>query len=319
MSDDMRWFGRYLVTGGAGFLGSHLVDRLLDGGAETVWVLDNLSTGRTQNLRHAQERHGRRLRFIYGDVREPWPEDTPVDGLFHLASVASPDDYLPRPIETLEVCSVGIANAVEWAKRSGCRMLYTSTSEIYGDPQVHPQPEDYWGFCNPYGPRAGFDEGKRYAEAYMWAAQRDGLDGRMVRLFNAYGGRMKYDDGRVVARFVGQALRGLPVTVFGDGQQTRSFCYIGDMVSGLLDVFASDETRPVNLGTHEETSILDLAKLVINTTGSASTIAFWHPREEEPTRRRPVTDRAHALGWKPHTDLASGILKTADWVATQGD
>jgi dTDP-glucose 4,6-dehydratase len=302
---------RVVVTGGAGFLGSHLCDALLDRGDEVV-CLDNLVTGSTTNVEHLFGRPG--FTFVEHDVsRYVWVPGA-VDVVMHLASPASPRDYLEMPIQTLKVGSLGTHNTLGLAKAKGARFFLASTSEVYGDPQVHPQPETYWGHVNPVGPRGVYDEAKRFAEAMTLAYHRHhGLEVRIVRIFNTYGPRMRARDGRVVSNFLVQALRGEPLTVYGDGSQTRSFCYVDDEVRGFLALLDSDLTGPVNIGNPGEFTMLELADLVREVTGSSSEVVFEPLPEDDPTQRRPdITLARTQLGWEPRIDLRDGLVRTAE-------
>ncbi|HCE00167.1 MAG TPA: NAD-dependent dehydratase [Armatimonadetes bacterium] len=300
---------RAVITGGAGFLGSHLVDRCLDEGWEVV-VIDNLITGNMDNLAH---RLGDpRFRFIKQDVSEFLYVDGPVDFVFHFASPASPIDFKRYPIQVLKVGALGTHKALGLAKAKGARFMLASTSEVYGDPAVTPQPETYWGNVNPIGPRGVYDEAKRYAEAMTMAYHHvHGLDTRIVRFFNTYGPRMRLDDGRVVPNFVAQALRGEPLTVYGDGSQTRSFGYVDDTIDGVWRLAHSDFHEPVNIGNDRESTILEFAEAVLRATGSASPIVHLPPAPDDPQRRRPDLTRARTiLGWEPRTPLEEGLAKT---------
>ncbi|MEM9565560.1 MAG: UDP-glucuronic acid decarboxylase family protein [Actinomycetota bacterium] len=305
---------RIVVTGGAGFLGSHLCDRLLGRGDEVV-CLDNLVTGSIDNVAHLDDHPG--FRFELHDVSEPFDVDGPVDAVMHLASPASPADFARIPIEILNVGSRGTEHGLQLASSKGARFFLASTSEVYGDPLVHPQPEHYWGNVNPIGPRGVYDEAKRYAEAMTMAYHRlHGTDVRIVRIFNTYGPRMRPEDGRVVSNFITQALRGEPLTVYGDGSQTRSFCYADDQVDGHLALLDGDVTGPVNIGNDREFTMLELAEVVIDVTGSSSEITFEPLPADDPTRRRPDLSQANqALGWKPQVDLRDGVARTADYFA----
>ena len=301
-----------LVTGGAGFLGSHLCDRLSARGHRILCV-DNLITGKRENVAELAERAGEDgFRFIEHDVSKPIWIDEPVDRVLHFASPASPIDYLELPIQTLKVGSLGTHNTLGLAKEKGARYLLASTSEVYGDPLVHPQPEDYWGNVNPIGPRGVYDEAKRFAEAMAMAYHRvHGLNVRIVRIFNTYGPRMRPRDGRVVPAFVQQALEGAPLTVFGDGSQTRSFCYVSDLIEGIVRLLESDVTEPVNLGNPSEMTILEFAETVIRETGSPSEITFEPLPEDDPKVRQPDIRRARELlGWEPEVSLADGLRDT---------
>ena len=281
---------RIVVSGAAGFIGSHLVDRLL-AEEHSVIGLDNLITGSTRNLAHLES--DSRFRFIRHDVTEPFEHDAPVDAVLHLASLASPKDYLAHPIETLEVGSTGTRNMLELARQHGARFLLTSTSECYGDPLVHPQAETYWGNVNPVGLRSCYDESKRYAEALTMAYHRvHGVRTNIARIFNTYGPRMQLDDGRVVPAFIDQALHGVPLTVYGDGKQTRSFCYVSDLVEGLHRLMFSEERFPVNLGNPAEMTILEFAEAVQKVAGSNLPIRHESLPEDDPKRRRPDISKA---------------------------
>jgi dTDP-glucose 4,6-dehydratase len=303
---------RAVVTGGAGFIGSHLVDRLLREGWQVV-VIDNLITGSLENLR--QHEGNSALEFMPHDVRQPFRIEGRVDYVFHLAATASPVDFIKRPLETLTVGSYGTENALELALAKGAKFLFTSTSEVYGDPLVHPQSEDYWGNVNPIGVRGVYDESKRYAESLVMAYHRyKGADTRIVRVFNTYGERMRLDDGRVVPNFIRQALSGEPITVYGDGSQTRSFCYVADLIEGLWRLAQTDYHLPVNLGNPDERTILEFAQLIKQLAGSDSPIVF---REfltpDDPHRRRPDITRAKTLlGWEPRVSLEEGLRRTID-------
>ncbi|MDQ1443949.1 MAG: dTDP-glucose 4,6-dehydratase [Acidimicrobiaceae bacterium] len=303
---------RVVVTGGAGFLGSHLCERLLDRGDEVVAV-DNLVTGSPDNVAHLFGRPG--FSLVRHNVSNYVHVSGAVDAVLHFASPASPKDYLELPIPTLKVGSVGTMNCLGLAKDKGARFLLASTSEVYGDPQVHPQTENYWGHVNPIGPRGVYDEAKRFAEAMTMAYHRfHGVDVRIVRIFNTYGERMRPDDGRVVSNFLVQALRGAPITVYGDGSQTRSFCYVADEVTGILALLDSDCVGPVNIGNPAEFTVAELARLVIDVTGSASQVVFRPLPEDDPTQRRPdITLAQERLGWTPQVPLAEGLRRTADW------
>ncbi|MEC3998446.1 UDP-glucuronic acid decarboxylase family protein [Actinacidiphila sp. DG2A-62] len=310
---------RALVTGGAGFLGSHLCERLLDSDVE-VDCADNLLSGSRDNVAHLEERPG--FRFVECDVADPGAVGKlpgPYDVILHFACPASPADYLAHPLQTLDVGSTGTRNALGLAARDGARLLLASTSEVYGDPLVHPQREDYWGNVNPVGPRSVYDESKRFAEALVTAHVRThGTDAGIVRLFNTYGPRMRAHDGRVVPSFICQALAGDPVTVAGDGSQTRSLCYVDDTVEGVLTVAATRSVRPVNIGGTDEVSVLDLARQIIELTGSRSRICHVERPEDDPERRRPDTTLAHELlGWEPRVPWAEGIKRTIDHFASR--
>lgn len=300
---------RCVVTGAAGFLGSHLADRLIAAG-HTVFGIDNLITGRRANLAHLEEES--RFRLIEHDISEPINIDGDVDGIFHLASPASPVDYLRFPIQTLKAGALGTHNALGLARARGARLLLASTSEVYGDPLVHPQPESYWGNVNPIGPRSVYDEAKRFAEAMTMAYHRThGVDTRIVRIFNTYGPRMRPDDGRVVSNFIVQALRNEPLTIYGDGSQSRSFCYVSDLVEGIRRVFDAEVHDPVNLGNPGEFTIRELADLVLEATGSSSRLVHRPLPTDDPRVRRPDIARAStALGWEPQVPLAVGLRRT---------
>lgn len=307
---------RILVTGGAGFIGSHLCDRLLAEGHEVI-AMDNLITGSISNIEHLAGRDD--FLFIKHDVTNYIYIDGPLDAILHLASLPSPVDYLQEPIKTLKVGALGTHKTLGLARAKSARYLLASTSEVYGDPQVHPQPESYWGHVNPVGPRGVYDESKRFAEAMVMAYHRyHGIDTRIARIFNCYGPRMRLDDGRVVPNFIGQALRGEPLTVYGDGSQTRAFCYIDDMVEGLYRLLMSDEVGPVNLGNPQEMTILQFAHKVLDITGSTSKITFVYPKDErikdDPKVRRPDISKARrVLGWEPGVPLEEGLRRTVDW------
>jgi dTDP-glucose 4,6-dehydratase len=300
---------RVVVTGGAGFLGSHLADALLARGDEVV-AIDNLATGSVANIEHLFGVRG--FTFVEHDVSQYVWVPGPVDVVMHFASPASPVDYLELPIQTLKVGSLGTHNTLGLAKAKGARYLLASTSEVYGDPLVHPQSETYWGNVNPIGPRGVYDEAKRFAEAMTMAYHRThGLDVRIVRIFNTYGPRMRADDGRVVSNFVVQALRGEPLTVYGDGTQTRSFCYVADEIRGFLALLDSDEVGPVNIGNPGEFTVLELAELVLEVTGSTSEIVFEPLPVDDPRQRRPdITLARERLGWEPTVPLREGLERT---------
>jgi dTDP-glucose 4,6-dehydratase len=300
---------RLVVSGAAGFIGSHLCDRLL-GEGHIVTGLDNLLTGSLANL--TQLEGNPQFRLILHDVTQPVEMDGALDGVLHLASAASPRDYLEHPIETLEAGSLGTRQMLELARRHHARFLLASTSECYGDPLEHPQAETYWGNVNPIGPRSCYDESKRFAEALTMAYHRTcGLRTNIARIFNTYGPRMKLNDGRVVPAFLDQALRGAPLTVFGDGSQTRSFCYITDMVEGLCRLMLSEERYPVNLGNPREMTILEFAQSIRKLTGARSPIQFLPLPEDDPRRRQPDIAKARQLlGWEPKVPLEAGLGET---------
>lgn len=303
---------RVLVSGGAGFIGSHLCDRLLADGHEVV-ALDNLSTGRAENLAHLRDCPS--FRLLIHDVCEPLPNGAAFDAVFSLASPASPKDYLDRPIETLLAGSAGTRNMLEVARRDSAVFVQASTSESYGDPLVHPQPETYWGNVNPVGPRSVYDESKRFAEALTMAYHRTyGVETRLARLFNAYGPRMKPDDGRVIPGFLIQALRGEPLTVFGDGLQTRSFCYVSDTVDGLVRLAGRPEPSPVNIGSQREVTVLELARIVQALAATNCGICQLPLPQDDPRRRQPDISKARrVLGWNPQVSLEDGLRMAMDW------
>ena len=303
---------RVVVTGGAGFLGSHLCTRLLDRGDEVVCI-DNLITGDVANVEHLFG-HPSGFTFDRHDVSSFIWVPGPVDAVMHFASPASPKDYLEMPIQTLKVGSLGTHNTLGLAKDKGARFFLASTSEVYGDPTVHPQPEGYWGNVNPIGPRGVYDEAKRFAEAITMAYHRHhGLDVRIVRIFNTFGPRMRPADGRVVSNFLVQALRGEPLTIYGDGTQTRSFCYVDDEVEGFLRLLDGPHTGPINIGNPGEFTMLELAHLVLEVTGSSSAIVHEPLPVDDPTQRKPdITLARELLGWEPTVDLREGLTRTAE-------
>lgn len=303
---------RTLITGGAGFLGSHLVDRFLAEGHEVI-AMDNLLTGSLINIDHIRSD---RFRFIKQDVTEFIYITGPIDYVLHFASPASPIDYLRMPIQTLKVGALGTHKTLGLAREKGARFLLASTSEVYGDPQVHPQPESYWGHVNPIGPRGVYDEAKRYAEAMTMAYQRyHKMETRIVRIFNTYGPRMRLRDGRVVPTFVDQALRGEPLTVYGDGGQTRSFTYVDDLVEGIWRLLMSDEKEPVNIGSQDEMTIMEFAELIRELTGSQVPIIHRDLPVDDPKTRRPDTTKARERlgGWKPKMTLREGLRRTIEY------
>jgi len=304
-----------LVTGGAGFLGSHLCDRLIERG-DDVLCLDNFFSGRKANIAHLLSNP--RFELIRHDIVHPIYLE--CDRIYNLACPASPVAYQYNPIKTIKTSTVGMVNMLGLAKRCRVRILHTSTSEVYGDPAVHPQREDYWGHVNPLGPRSCYDEGKRVAES-LCANYRDahGLEVRIVRIFNTYGPRMDPTDGRVVSNFITQALRGEPLTIYGDGSQTRSFCYVDDLIEGLMLMMDQDaESGPVNLGNPVENTMLELAEAVRSAVGSQSPIVFHDLPQDDPQRRCPDISRARArLGWEPKIDLSTGLSQTAEYYRSQ--
>ena len=302
---------RALVTGAAGFIGSHLSQYLLAKGFAVVGM-DNLVTGSLANVAHLA---GREFSLVRHDVSKHISLEGPLDYVFHFASPASPIDYLKLPIQTLKVGALGTHNCLGLAMAKKARFLLASTSEVYGDPLVHPQREDYWGNVNPIGPRGVYDEAKRFAEAITMAYQRaHGVETRIVRIFNTYGPRMRIEDGRAIPAFVGQALRGLEVTVFGDGSQTRSLCYVSDLVDGIFRLMLSDEREPVNVGNPAELSMRELAETIVRLTGSGSRIVERPLPVDDPKRRRPDITRARTLlGWEPSVSLEEGLPRTIDY------
>jgi len=303
---------RIVVTGGAGFLGSHLCDRLLAEGHEVVCI-DNLLTGSAANIAHLQDNP--RFRYMPHNVTEFISVDGPVDFIFHFASPASPVDFERLPIQILKVGALGTHNALGLAKAKGAGFMLASTSEVYGDPLVNPQPETYWGNVNPIGPRGVYDEAKRFAEALTMAYHRvHGIDTRIVRFFNTYGPRMRLDDGRVVPNFIGQALRGEPLTVHGDGSQTRSFCYVSDTIEGVYRLMLASEHGPVNIGNPMEITILEFARRILQITGSSSPIVFHPLPPDDPKQRRPDISKAkRLLGWEPQVSLEEGLRRTIEY------
>lgn len=307
---------RTVITGGAGFVGSHLCERFLAEGHEVVCV-DNLLTGTLKNIEHL--RSNDRFRFIEHNISEPLELDGTVNNVLHFASPASPADYLAHPIPTLKVGALGTHNALGLAKANNARFLLASTSEIYGDPEVHPQREDYWGHVNPIGPRGCYDEAKRFAEAITMAYHRyHGVETRIVRIFNTYGPRMRLNDGRVLPNFMSQALRGEPITIYGKGDQTRSFCYVTDLVDGIYKLLLSDHALPVNIGNPAEITVLQLAEEIIALVeGTKSRIVHEELPEDDPKRRRPdITKAQTILKWNPTVDRAEGLKRTLDYFRT---
>jgi dTDP-glucose 4,6-dehydratase len=304
---------RILLTGGAGFIGSHLSEKLLDGGHQVV-CMDNLITGSVENIAHLSG--NKDFEFIKHDVSKYIYVKGKIDYVLHFASPASPIDYLNHPIKTLKVGSLGTHNSLGVAKECGAKFLLASTSEVYGDPLVNPQPETYWGNVNPVGPRGVYDEAKRFGEALTLAYHRaHGVDTKIVRIFNTYGERMRHYDGRVVPTFIDQALKDEPLSVFGDGSQTRSFCYVSDLVDGIVKLMASDLNEPVNLGNPAEMSVLDFAEQIKKITGCKSEIIFKDLPVNDPKVRRPDISKAKKeLGWEPKVGLEEGLSRTIGWV-----
>jgi dTDP-glucose 4,6-dehydratase len=300
--------GRIVITGGAGFIGSHLADRVRAEGHDVV-VVDNLITGSLDNIAHLMGPH---LTFLRHDVSRPFEVEGGVDGIFHFASPASPEDYLRHPIPTLKVGSLGTHNVLGLAKVKGAPVVVASTSEVYGDPKVHPQTEDYWGNVNPVGPRSCYDEAKRFSEALTMAYHKmHGVRTRIVRIFNTYGPRMRLADGRVLPNFLCQALRGEPLTIYGDGSQTRSFCYVDDLVDGVWRLLAVEEAYPVNIGNPQEMTIRQFAERILAATGSRSPLVARPLPEDDPKVRRPDITRAQKLlGWSPKVALEDGLAAT---------
>jgi dTDP-glucose 4,6-dehydratase len=307
---------RIVVTGGAGFLGSHLCTLLSDRGDEVI-AIDNLVTGDPTNVDHLIGRAG--FSFVKYDVTKFVHVDGPVDAVMHFASPASPKDYLEMPIQTLKVGSLGTHHCLGLAKAKGAKFFLASTSEVYGDPKVHPQPESYWGHVNPVGPRGVYDEAKRFAEAMTMAYHRHhGLDVRIVRIFNTYGPRMRPQDGRVVSNFLVQALSGQPLTIYGDGYQTRSFTYVSDEVRGIVDLLDSDYVGPMNIGNDGEFTLNELAKLVLEVTGSSSEVVYEELPVDDPTQRKPDLSLAREmLGFEPKVALREGLERTAEYFAAK--
>jgi dTDP-glucose 4,6-dehydratase len=308
---------RVVVTGGAGFLGSHLCDALRARGDDVVAV-DNFLTGSPANIAHLADDVG--FALVEADVSVELPVGGAVDAVLHFASAASPPEYLAHPIETLDVGSLGTRHALDLARAHGARFLLASTSEIYGDPLVHPQPESYWGNVNSVGPRSVYDEAKRFAEALTMAYHREfEIDTKIVRIFNTYGPRLSVADGRVVSNFLDQAMRGVPLTVFGDGRQTRSFCFVDDEVRGILALLDSAHVGPMNIGNPGEFTMLELAELVLELTGARSPLVFEPLPTDDPKQRRPDIALAESvLGWRPEVDLRDGLTRTHDWYRRNG-
>jgi dTDP-glucose 4,6-dehydratase len=309
---------RVLITGAAGFLGSHLAERFLTEGHEVIG-LDNFITGSRANAEHLSTYDG--FRLVEHDISKPYYLDESIDGVLHFASPASPVDYLELPIQTLKVGSLGTHNVLGIAKAKGARFFLASTSEVYGDPLVHPQPETYWGNVNPVGLRGVYDEAKRFAEAITMAYHRyHGVDTRIVRIFNTYGPRMRPGDGRVVSNFIVQALRGDPLTIYGDGSQTRSFCYVEDEVDGICRLFHSDRVDPTNVGNPNEFTIRELADVVLEETASESTLETLPLPADDPKVRKPdITIARDELGWEPRIQLREGIRRTIPYFRAELD
>lgn len=307
---------RTLITGGGGFIGSHLCERFLREGHEVVAV-DNFITGQKSNIAHLQPQE--RFRLIEHDVSQPLTVDGPIDNILHFASPASPVDYLMYPIQTLKVGSLGTHNTLGLAKAKNARYLMASTSEVYGDPEQHPQREDYWGHVNPIGLRGCYDEAKRFSEAIVMAYHRaHGVNTHIVRIFNTYGERMRLDDGRVLPNFMGQALRGESVTVYGNGSQTRSFCYVSDLVEGIFKLLFTEFNEPVNLGNPSEVSILEFAREILELSGSKSNLVFKPLPQDDPKVRKPDITRARQLlGWEPKIDRHAGLKRTLEYFQKQ--
>jgi dTDP-glucose 4,6-dehydratase len=303
---------RVVVTGGAGFVGSHMCDVLVGRGDEVVCI-DNLLTGARRNIAHLESADA--FEFVETDVCEPFDVAGPVDAVMHLASPASPRDYLEHPIATLRVGSDGTFNSLDLARAKGARYLLASTSEVYGDPDVHPQPETYWGNVNPNGPRSVYDEAKRFAEAATASYRREfDTDTTIVRYFNTYGPRMRPEDGRVVSNFIVQAIQGVPITIYGDGSQTRSFGYVDDTVRGTIALLDSDHPGPVNIGNPGEFTMIELAELVLELTGSTSELTYEPLPADDPTQRRPdIAVAGRVLGWSPAVSLREGLVPTIEY------
>lgn len=303
---------RILIAGGAGFLGSHLCDKFIREGYHVI-AMDNLCTGNLDNIRHLFPLP--QFEFHHHDISNFVHVAGKLDYILHFASPASPIDYLKIPIQTLKVGSLGTHNLLGLAKEKNARILVASTSEVYGDPEVHPQPEEYWGHVNPIGPRGVYDEAKRFMESITMAYHRvHGIETRIVRIFNTYGPRMRLNDGRALPAFVGQALEGKPLTIFGDGSQTRSFCYVDDLTEGIYRLLLSDYALPINLGNPMEISLVDFAEKILQLTGSSSTIAFGPLPEDDPKRRNPdITKAKNILDWSPKVSLDEGLTLSLDY------
>ncbi len=302
---------RSIVTGGAGFVGSHFCDLLIEKGHKVICI-DNLVTGKIKNIEHIESNN---FTYLKHDITKPVYFGDKIDYIFHLASPASPVDYLEMPIQTLKVGALGTYNMLGLAKEHKARLLLASTSEVYGDPLVNPQPETYWGNVNPIGPRGVYDEAKRYAEAITMAYHtHHGIETRIARIFNTYGPRMRANDGRVVPNFINQALKGEDITVYGEGMQTRSFCYVSDLVEGLYRLMMSDYANPVNLGNPAEMTVLDFAEKIIDITGSRSRVVYKELPVDDPKVRRPDIARAkEILGWEPKMNLTDGLRETIEY------
>jgi dTDP-glucose 4,6-dehydratase len=301
-----------LITGGAGFIGSHLCERLLADGWKVI-CMDNLVTGTTDNIRHFTK--NKNFSYMKHDITNPISIGEDIDYVLHFASIASPKDYVEHPIQTLKVGTLGTHNALGLAKAKGARFMFASTSEVYGDPEVNPQPENYWGHVNPVGVRSCYDESKRCGEALTMAyRRRHGMDTRIVRIFNTYGPRMRANDGRAVPAFITQAISGRPLTVFGNGKQTRSFCYISDLIEGICRLMERDYHLPINIGNPNEKTMLELAETIIKITSSKSKIVFRRIPEDDPKQRCPdIAAAKRELGWKPAVNLREGLLKTVNY------
>ena len=300
-----------VITGGAGFIGSHLCDACLARG-NRVTAVDNLITGSLDNIRHLEGRED--FRFVHRDISDGFGVTGPVDVVLHFASPASPLGYLRYPIQTMKVGGIGTHNALGLARAKEAKFLFASTSEVYGDPAVTPQPETYWGNVNPVGPRGVYDEAKRFGEAITTAYRNvHGLDTQIVRIFNTYGPRMDIDDGRALPAFIKAAFRGEPLRIFGDGTQTRSFCYVSDTVRGILTLLDNGDGTPVNVGAPGEITILEFAKRILAISGSKSEIVFEDAMVDDPQRREPVIEKARAIGWEPEVSLADGLARTVAW------